>query len=141
MKDQFNAQNIEQNMKNVFEQSSKNMEDITAMTKENFEAFVQAMTIASKGMEEVMAEVMAYSKQQADEFANVSKEVSSVKNVEDFVNHQSEFTKHAFESYVEEMTKVGDMMISNAKEAMEPISARMNAMNDHVNSAMANAKA
>ncbi|MGC6391801.1 MAG: phasin family protein [Alphaproteobacteria bacterium] len=140
MKEYMNTQQIETNMKKVFEQSSKNMEDMTSMTKENVEAFVQTMTIASKGMEEMMAEMMSFTKQQADDFAKVVKEVSTVKSVEDFVNQQSTFTKKTFEAYVEEMTKVGDMMIATTKDAMEPLNARMNAMSDHMSSAMNNAQ-
>jgi len=47
--------------------------------------------------------------------------------VDEAIQLQSEFSKSAFETYVDELAKFGDMALAAAKGAAEPLQARVSA--------------
>ena len=57
----------------------------------------------------------------------VAKDLAASKNVMELVEKQTDFAKVAFDGYVKQMTKLNEMAMAASKEAMEPMTARMNA--------------
>ena len=57
----------------------------------------------------------------------VPKAILAAKSVDEAIQLQSEFSKSAFETYVDELAKFGDMALAAAKGAAEPLQARVSA--------------
>ncbi|MDX5359705.1 MAG: phasin family protein [Alphaproteobacteria bacterium] len=134
-KDTFTAASFDTFFKKGFENASKNFEDMSAFAKDNVDALMASANVTAKGSEEIIAEVMAFTKKSMEDSAAISKNLTTVKSVEDFVAVQADFTKTSFETFVSEMTKLSDMMIDTSKKAFEPINARVVAAGDVINTA------
>lgn len=134
-KETFNAASFDTFFKKGFENASKNFEDMSAFAKDNVDALMASANVTAKGSEDIMAEMFAFAKKSMEDSAAISKNLTTVKSVEDFMAIQADFTKTSMESFMAEMTKLGDMMVDTSKKAYEPINARVTAAGDIINAA------
>lgn len=122
----------EEMLKNTFDQMSQGMDAFSGMAKNNFEAFVTAAGRTAKSAEEIMSEVMTYSRQNLENGVSVAKDMTNVRSVDQLVSLQTQFSKQCFEKYVQQATKLGDLMISAAKNISEPLNERMNNVSETI---------
>jgi phasin family protein len=108
-------------------QAFRAYEDATVFHKQNVDAVVQSTTILAKGMETLSKAMMAYSQAQYDQGVTVAKAVMGVKSLRELVELQTEYARTSFDAMVAEATKVSEISVKVANEAIEPISARINA--------------
>jgi len=121
------AATAKQQMEKSTAQFLKGFEDLTAITKQNVDAFVQSGTILAKGFEDISKSTAAYTQSTLENSAAASKAVLGVKTVRDLLDLQSSFAKKSFDSAVAESTKVSEISVKVANEAFQPISAQINA--------------
>ena len=119
-------------MKDSFEKAAKSYEHILSFSKDNAEAVVKSANLAGKGMETFNSEVFAYTRKTIEESMAAAKAIMGAKSVDEAIQLQSEFSKAAFETYVDELAKFGDMALATAKGAAEPLQARATAFVDLV---------
>jgi phasin family protein len=105
----------------------KGFEDLTALTKQNVDAFVKSGAILAKGFEDISKSTAAYTQSTLESSAAASKAVLGVKTVRDLVDLQSSFAKKSFDSAIAEGTKVSEISVKVANEAFQPISTQINA--------------
>jgi phasin family protein len=105
----------------------KGIEEMTALTKQNVDAFVKSGTILAKGFETISKSNAAYAQSTLESSAAASKAVLGVKTVRDLVDLQSSFAKKSFDSAIAEGTKVSEISVKVANEAFQPISTQINA--------------
>jgi phasin family protein len=98
-----------------------NVEEIQKFGKQQFEAVTAATTSLSKGLQEIATETTDYSKKALAANTSVVEKLLGAKNVETAVQIQSEFAKSAYESFVAEVTKLGELYAKLAKEAFKPM--------------------
>jgi len=98
-----------------------NVEEIQKFGKQQFEAVTAATTSLSKGLQEIASETTDYSKKALAANTSVVEKLLGAKNVETAVQIQSEFAKSAYESFVAEVTKLGELYAKLAKEAFKPM--------------------
>ncbi len=110
-----------------FEKATKSFEDVAAFNQENVDVVMKVANTAMKSIEEMNAEVASFSKKSVEEGVAVAKDLAASKNVMELVEKQTDFAKVAFDGYVKQMTKLNEMAMAASKEAMEPMTARMNA--------------
>ncbi|MCP1335242.1 phasin family protein [Futiania mangrovi] len=134
-KDTYTAASFDAFFKKGFENASKNFEDMSAFAKDNVDALMASANVTAKGSEEIVSEMFAFAKKSMEDSAAISKNLTGVKSVEDFVAVQADFTKTSMESFIAEMTKLSDMMVDTSKKAFEPINARVAAAGDMINAA------
>jgi len=91
---------------------------------------MQSVNVTTKGAEDILSECLSYSKQNVEGSVNAMKDLAGVRTIDQFMNVQSQVSRQIFESYVEQMTRFGDIFIATAKEASEPLNARLNAVTD-----------
>ena len=113
--------------KDSFEKTLSSYDDLTVASKENMDALVEAATVSQKGMEAVSNEAVSYTKQAMEDGAAAAKAAFGAKNVQELIELNTEYTKSAFDAYIAASTKMGEMFASTAKEASEPLNARVNA--------------
>ena len=97
-----------------------NVEEIQKFGKEQLEAVTAATTSFSKGLQEIAAETTDYSKKAIAANTSVVEKllVAECRNRHPI---QTEFAKSAYEAFVAEATKIGELYAKLAKEAFKPI--------------------
>ena len=115
-------------MKDRFEKAVKGYDQFVSFGKDNAEAVVKSANAAGKGIETINSEVLAYTRKSVEETVAAAKAVLSAKTVEEAFQLQSEFGKSAFETYVDQLAKFGDMTLATARRTAEPFQARVSAL-------------
>ncbi len=114
-------------VKQTMEKAMKGFDDIASFNKSTVDAFVQSANAASKGMEALSAEVLSYSKQSIEDYIAATKAAMGSRSVQEFMEINTDYAKTAFDTYVGRFTKLGDMASATAKDTIEPLSGRLNA--------------
>lgn len=114
-------------MKDGFEKAAKGYDQFMSFGKDNAEAVVKSANMAGKGMETFNSELFAYTRKSIEGSMAAAKAIMGAKSVDEAIQLQSEFSKSAFETYVDELAKFGDMALAVAKGAAEPLQARASA--------------
>ena len=131
------AKNGAEAFKNGFEKAVKGYDQALGFGKENVEAYIKAANAAGKGVETLQNEFYLFSKQSVEETLAATKAVLSAKSVHEAFEIQSDFAKSAFETYVGQINRVNEIVLSATKEAFEPIQGRVQAWVETVQSARA----
>ena len=104
----------------------KGYEELAAFSKANMDAFVQANTILVKGFEELSKEIMTLTKASMETAATTTKAVFAAKTIKDVVALQSDFTKTSFDKFVTNSSKLSELGVKVASDAIAPVTARVN---------------
>lgn len=114
-------------MKDNFEKAMGNFDKLTTFSKQTMEAFVQSAQAASKGIEALNSEALAYSRHAVEDSVAAAKAILSARSVQELIELNTDYSKTAFDQYVGQVTKFSDMIASTAKQAVNPINSRFNA--------------
>lgn len=98
-----------------------NVEEMQKFGKQQFEAVTAATTSFSKGLQEIAAETTDYSKKAIAANTTAIEKLLGAKNVETAIQIQTEFAKSAYEGFVAQATKVGELYAKIAKDAFKPM--------------------
>jgi phasin family protein len=108
-------------MKDTFEKAARAQDELANLSRANFEAAVQSATAAAKGIEELNNEILSYSRQSIEDGIAIAKTAMTAKSAQELMDLQTEYARSAFDAYVGQVTKCGDMLTRTAKECFEPI--------------------
>jgi phasin family protein len=101
-------------------------DELAALGKDNIDAFVKASTVLFKGFEVLGKEVASYGQTSLEKSVSNAQALFGVKTLRELVELQSELAKQAFDAWVEQGTKFGEMSVKVANEAIEPIQEQVN---------------
>jgi len=96
-------------------------EDFQKLGKDNFDTAVKSVGEANKNFQAIASEVTDYSKKAFEEGTATFEKLTGAKSVEQAFEIQSDYAKKAYEGYVAEMTKIGEMYTEFAKEIYKPV--------------------
>jgi phasin family protein len=102
--------------------------EASAFGKQNMEAWVASAAAAQKGFEALSARTVAFQKEAMEKHVAATKSLLTSKSVQEFVERQNDYAKSSFEAYVAELTTVSDLVAGVAKETLQPINERVNAV-------------
>lgn len=108
--------------------------EASSFGKQNMEAWVASATAAQKGFEVLSARAVAFQKAALENHVAAAKLLMTSKSVQEFTEKQSDYAKTSFEAYVAELTEVSDLVQGVAKETLQPINERVNAVGQLVQS-------
>jgi len=114
-------------VKDGFEKAVKGYDQFVAFSKDNAEAMIKAANATGKGIETINGEVFAFARKSIEDGIVATKAIMASKSVDEAITLQSEFNKSAFEAYVDELAKFGDMTLAMTKSAATPLQARVSA--------------
>lgn len=106
---------------------SKNFDEVSSFGKDNVDAMLRATAAWTKGWEDFGREWFGYAQASVEKSVSTAKALLTAKSVREVVDLQSDYARSAFESAVTESTKLSEMTLKVANEALAPLSARMNA--------------
>lgn len=105
----------------------KGYDELTVLTKENVDALVKSGTVVAKGAEEAGKQVAAFTQSSLEKSVSNAKAVLAVKTIQELVELQNAFTKASLDAFVSESTKLQELTVKVANEALAPLNARVNA--------------
>ena len=113
------------------------LSEASAFGKENVEAWMASAAAAQKGFEALSARTVAFQKQALENHVAAAKSLMTSKSVQEFVEKQSEYAKSSFEAYVAELTSLSELVSGAAKDTLQPINERVNAVGQLIQSNVA----
>ena len=76
---------------------------------------------STKGLQTIAAETTDYSKKSFEKSRVLFEKLSGVKKIDEAIQLQSDFAKSAYEDFMAQATKIGEMYSSLTAEAFKPI--------------------
>jgi len=98
----------------------KNFDDVQKFGKENMDLALKSFGAVSKSMQAIAVEVADYSKKSFEDSTAAVEKLMGAKTLEKAIEVQSDYFKSAYEGFVSEATKIGDLYSDLAKETYKP---------------------
>lgn len=95
-------------------------EDMQKLSKESVDNAMKNFGSASKGFQEIAAEVADYSKKSFEEGTAAMEQLMAAKSFDKAVEVQTDYYKNAYEGFIGHSTKIGEMYVDLAKDAYKP---------------------
>jgi hypothetical protein len=103
----------------------KNLEDFQQVGKDNMDSALKSWGALSKGTQAIATEVADYSKKAFEDGTTALEKLFGVKSFDKAIEVQTEFVKTAYEGFVAEASKIGELYADLAKEAYKPFETMM----------------
>jgi phasin family protein len=97
-----------------------NFDEMQKLGKDNVEAALRSFGAASKGFQALAAEVTNYSKKSFEDGTAAVERLMGAKTLEKAIEVQAEYVKSAYEGFVAQSTKIGELYADIAKESYKP---------------------
>jgi hypothetical protein len=101
----------------------KNIEDVQKMSKDSMDATMKSLGTLSKATQAIATEVADYSKKSFEDGSKVMEKLLGVKSFEKAIEIQTDYAKSAYEGFVAQATKMGELYADLAKETYKPFEA------------------
>jgi hypothetical protein len=99
----------------------KNFEDFQKLGKDNVDTCMKQFGTVSKGWQAIATEFADYSKKSFAHGSAALESLLGAKSLEKAIEIQSDFVKTAYEGFVAEATKMGELYTDLAKETYKPL--------------------
>jgi hypothetical protein len=103
----------------------KNFDDFQKFGKQQFDAATVSASTWSKGIQQIATEASDYSKKSFEASQGLFEKLVGAKSVDKVIELQTEYAKNAYESFVAQTTKMGEICTGLAKEAFKPVEEAM----------------
>ena len=98
----------------------KNLEDVQKLSKDNMDATMKSLGALSKASQAIATEVADYSKKSFEDSTKVMEKMFGAKSLDKALEIQTDFAKSAYEGFVAQATKIGELYADLAKESYKP---------------------
>ena len=105
----------------MIEPIQKASEDFQKLSKDNFDATVRSYAELNKGFQAIAAKMTAYSKQAFEDATRAFEQLAGAKSLEHVFEIQSQYAKKAYDTWVAEASKLGEMYAAVARDAYRPV--------------------
>jgi hypothetical protein len=95
-------------------------DSMQAFGKDNFDVALKSADAISKGFQAIAEEAAAYQKRTLDAGTAAFEKLAGARSLDVAVQVQSELARTAYEGYVGQMTRFGEIMTDMAKSAAQP---------------------
>ncbi len=101
----------------------KNFDEVQKLGKDNVDATMKSFGALSKAGQTIAAEVADYSKKSFEDGTKVLEKLFSAKSLDKAIEIQTDYAKTAYEGFVAQATKIGELYADLAKETYKPYEA------------------
>jgi len=96
-------------------------EEFQRVGKDGFDASVRSLGEVNKGLQAIAATVTDYSKKTFEDGTRAFEQLIGAKSFEQAFEIQSQYAKRAFDAYVAQTSKLGEMYVDLARNAYKPV--------------------
>jgi hypothetical protein len=105
----------------MLEPFQKANEEFQKMGKDNYDAVLRSYGELSKGFQAIGTRVTDYSKQAFEDATRAFEQLVGAKSFEHAIEIQSQYAKRAYDTWVAEASKIGEMYATVARDAYKPV--------------------
>ena len=98
----------------------KNFDDVQKISKDNMDASMKSLGAVSKSFQAIAVEVADYAKKAFEESTAASEKLAGAKSLDKVIEMQTDYAKTAYEGFVAQSAKVGQLYADLAKELYKP---------------------
>jgi hypothetical protein len=98
----------------------ENFETFQKLSKDNVDVALKSFGAVSKGWQAIAVEFADYSKKSFEQSTSALEKLIGAKSLEKAIEVQTDYFKTAYEGFVAEATKIGELYADVAKEAYKP---------------------
>jgi hypothetical protein len=103
-------------------------DDLQKVGKESFDVAVKSANAFNKGFQALATETVDYSRHSLEAGAKVFEELAAASSLDKAVEVQTDFFRSAYEGYVSQATKVGEIVTAMARDAYKPYESYLGKM-------------
>jgi phasin family protein len=103
----------------------KGFEDFQNYGKENMDAYLASAQAFTKGFQAIAAETADFTRKAFERSSEAIEKAVQSKSFEKAVEVQQSYAKDAYDAFVAQSTKVGEMWSSAARDAYKPFEAKL----------------
>ena len=96
-------------------------DEVQRAGKDGFDAAVSSFGEANQGFQAIAAEIAAYSKKSFEDGTRAFEQLLGAKSFEQVFEIQSQYARMAYEAYVAELSKLGEMYVGLTRNAYKPV--------------------
>ena len=96
-------------------------EEYQKLSKDGLDAAIHSFGEVNKGFQSIGAEVTDYSKKTFEDGFRALEQLLGAKSVGQAIEIQSQYAKKAYDIYIAEMSKLGEMYVSLARNVYKPV--------------------
>ena len=104
----------------------KNFDDMQKIGKDNLDATMKSFGAFSKSAQAIASEMTDYSKKSFEDGSKAMERLFGAKTLEKAIEIQTDFAKTAYEAFIAEATKIGELYADLAKETYKPFETYIN---------------
>ncbi len=104
---------------------NNSFQEIQDNSKQALENITNSATAFSKGLQDIAADNAEFSSKSFEKGTAALETLMAAKTMDKVVEAQQTFVKSAYEDFISQMTKVGEMYKAAATEAYKPFEAQM----------------
>ena len=105
----------------MLEPIQKVNDDFQKMGKDNYEAVLRSYSEMNKGFQAIAARATDYSKKAFEDATRAFEQLVGAKSIESVIEIQSQYAKKAYDTWVAEASKLGEMYAAVARDAYKPV--------------------
>ncbi|MBW3098512.1 phasin family protein [Pseudohoeflea coraliihabitans] len=94
--------------------------DASKITKEAMDNMLTTVSSVTKGMQQIAAESAEYSKKSYEDGAAAFEQLATAKSLDKAFEIQTDYAKSAYEGFVAQATKIGELYTDLAKQSYKP---------------------
>lgn len=98
----------------------KNFDELQKYGKDNVDAALKSLNAVSKSVQAIALETADYSKKSFEQGSAAVEKLFGAKSVDKAIEIQSEYVKSAYETFMTQATKFGELYADLAKETYKP---------------------
>ena len=98
----------------------KNFDDMQKFGKDNMDASMKSFGAVSKGFQAIAVETADYAKKAFEQATAVSEKLAAAKSPDKVMEVQADYIKSAYEGFVAQSAKVGQLYVDLAQELYKP---------------------
>lgn len=100
-------------------------DDIQKLGKENMDATMKAFGAVSMSAQQIAVETADYAKKSFEHSTATLEKLVGAKTLDKAIEIQTDYVKSAYEGFVAQATKMGELYASLVKDAMKPVESMM----------------
>lgn len=104
----------------------ENYDEFAKAGKDAFDAYMQSSTAMAKAVETLSKEILAFTQVSFENNAAAAKALMGAKTFQEVVELQTEYSRKNFDSIVAESSKLTELSVDIANQAIEPLKSQAN---------------
>ena len=102
----------------------KNLDDMQKIGKDNMDASLKSLGAVSKSFQAIAVEAADYATKAFEESTAATEKLAAAKSIDKVMEVQADYLKSAYEGFVAQSAKVGQLYVDLAQELYKPIESQ-----------------